>query len=457
MKFTQILKKYMPVLLSVILVACNSNSFPNTSIPLKDDYQLILEKVVIGYAPGDNQNRITQNIILPTEVETDIEYESIGWKSSLPNVISATGIVNRGEEDIEVTLAVIVVINAIGKEKLFNLTAKAREDLTQSWTITFISNGGSLIPSQTVLDLGQATLPPPPTRDGYKFMGWYENLDLTSPWSFETIILKNLTLYASWEEVGDDILPSRTLLFSDEFNGNNLDLTKWGYQNGNGAEYGIGGWGNGELEYYQPNNLTVSEGILKITAKKEDVYDAYQNRTFPYTSSKIVTQNKYVQTFGRIEAKIKAPVGTGLWPAFWMMPAKNTYGNGWPFNGEIDIMELRGRLPNEVTSAIHYQAEWGHHYLDGKTTLPSEQTINDFHVYGVEWSPGRLEFFFDDHVYHVRTQNDWLSEPKPFDQDFYIILNLAVGGSFDGWREPEASDLPGILEVDYVRTYAYEG
>lgn len=245
----------------------------------------------------------------------------------------------------------------------------------------------------------------------------------------------------------------RTLLFNDEFNGNSLNRNKWDFQNGTGREYGLWWWGNDEKQFYKEDNVEVSNGTLKIHAKIERTYDPLANATMDFSSAKIVTLGKYAQTYGRIEARLKAPIGEGFWPAFWMMPVNNTHGNGWPYNGEIDIVELRGRLPREVTSAFHFQGPSGHQYLHGAGNIPNNGRIDEFHVYAVEWSEGRLDFSVDGFVYHSRT-NAWYQSPKPFNHDFYIILNLAIGGHFDNHRLPSPSDFPAKLEVDYVRAYA---
>lgn len=438
--------------MTLILFACDniSNS--------KDNYELILERLEIIYDGDDTSDRITKNISLPTYVDTSIKYDSIAWTTSMPQVINANGVVTRQVEDVEVLLAVTVVIEGVSKEKIFIVNVyglKNEENFT--WDIVFDTNGGTTIVPQTVSNLGTVTKPKDPEKENNIFLGWYLN---DEPYDFETIVTSDLIIVAKW--FLDEDLHSRKLLFNDEFNGNSLDLTKWDFQNGTGREYGLWWWGNNERQIYQPDNVEVSKGTLKIHAKIEPTYDPSTNTTMKYTSSKIVTLGSHSQTYGRIEARIKAPVGQGFWPAFWMMPVNNTYGIGWPHNGEIDIMELRGRKPQEVTSAFHYQAKYGdwqgHQYQTGNTKLPEGQSIADFHVYGVEWSQGRFEFFVDDDIYHVRTYNDWrndLAGPyRPFDHDFFIIINLAIGGMFDGDRLPEDELFPAYLEVDYVRAYA---
>src|SRR5690606_39064047 len=245
----------------------------------------------------------------------------------------------------------------------------------------------------------------------------------------------------------------RTLTFQDEFNEEELDLSKWSYQNGTGAEFGIPFWGNQEKQYYKTENVEVSNGSLKLHAKMEQIYDTVAKTTMYFTSGKIVTQGKFDQTFGRFEARMKAPIGQGFWPAFWLLPSNNTYGNGWPYNGEIDIVELRGRIDNKASSAIHFHNGGGHQYQAGEATIPNGGKINQFHVYAVEWVNNKLEFSVDGFIYHTR-QGSWHNAPQPFNHDFYILLNLAVGGHFDNHVIPGAEFFPAMLEVDYVRVYA---
>jgi beta-glucanase (GH16 family) len=232
-----------------------------------------------------------------------------------------------------------------------------------------------------------------------------------------------------------------------------VDMTKWGYQNGDGTEYGIPGWGNNEAQYYREENSFVENGSLFIEAKLE----AYGGKT--YTSSKLVTNTKFSQTYGRFEARIKLPVGNGLWPAFWMMPEESVYG-GWARSGEIDIMEAKGRFPFESSGAIHYGGTWPNNtYQHGSYTFDQNNGIDQFHVYAVEWTSESITWYVDNDV--MWSTSNWYSEgndfPAPFDQDFFIILNLAIGGNFDGGILPsdQLFDSNVYMEIDYVRVLQY--
>lgn len=258
------------------------------------------------------------------------------------------------------------------------------------------------------------------------------------------------------------------LVWNDEFEGKTLDETKWSYdlgswltdENGNKVD---SGWGNREQQAYMEDNLHLENGNLVITAKKENI-DYPGQGNFDYTSSKIKTKGKYSQKYGRFEARIAAPTVEGLWPAFWMMPENDVYG-GWASSGEIDIMELRGRVPNQTTGAIHYGGKWPNNtYSGGEYDMPNGQDISQFHTYAVEWEPGEIRWYLDDK--EIFKKNNWYttdengekySFPAPFDQEFYIILNLAVGGWFDNDLLPSDEFTEAEMLVDYVRVYEKVG
>lgn len=241
------------------------------------------------------------------------------------------------------------------------------------------------------------------------------------------------------------------LNWHDEFDGNSLNMNYWSYQEGDGSQYGIPGWGNSEQQYYSQDNVSVNNGALKITARRENKGGK------AYTSARIRTANKVAFTYGRIEAKIKLPPYQGLWPAFWMLPDTTTYGN-WPNSGEIDIMEAKGRLPNETSAAIHFANNNNQHaYNTGTCDLNQTLSSNmkDWHTYAVEWESDSLFFYVDDICFFGSKCNQYSgvqgNSGQPFDKKFHILLNLAVGGMFDNYINPNDSDLPASMEVDYVR------
>lgn len=241
------------------------------------------------------------------------------------------------------------------------------------------------------------------------------------------------------------------LNWHDEFDGNSLNMNYWSYQEGDGSQYGIPGWGNSEQQYYSQDNVSVNNGALKITARRENKGGK------AYTSARIRTANKVAFTYGRIEAKIKLPPYQGLWPAFWMLPDTATYGN-WPNSGEIDIMEAKGRLPNKTSAAIHFANNNNQHaYITGTCDLNQTLSNNmkDWHTYAVEWESDSLFFYVDGICFFGSKCNQYSgvegNSGQPFDKNFHILLNLAVGGMFDNYINPNDSDLPASMEVDYVR------
>ncbi|WP_096155583.1 carbohydrate binding domain-containing protein [Bacillus sp. FJAT-45066] len=257
-----------------------------------------------------------------------------------------------------------------------------------------------------------------------------------------------------------------TLVWEDNFEGSELDLSKWSYDKGNGfydnsGTY-ISGWGNEELQYYQEDNVRVSDGKLIIEGKKETASD--DKGTYQYTSGKIHTQGKFSQKYGKFEARMALPEGQGYWPAFWMMPEEDKYG-GWAASGEIDIMENAGGTPHKVGGAIHYGGQWPNNTYTAKDYyFPAGQDVTDFNVYAVEWEPGEIRWYVNGELF--QTLNNWSSTgtgnptkfayPAPFDQEFYIILNLAIGGWYGG--NPDGStEFPGEMIVDYVKVYELTG
>ncbi|NNJ79356.1 MAG: glycoside hydrolase family 16 protein, partial [Xanthomonadales bacterium] len=251
-----------------------------------------------------------------------------------------------------------------------------------------------------------------------------------------------------------------TLVWSDEFDAAQLDPQVWFFETGDGSQYGIPGWGNNELQYYLPDNASLENGVLKIEARRETVGD------FGFTSARINTRDRFAFKYGRIEASIKFPSGQGLWPAFWMLPQDNDYicpaGNpcNWAAIGEIDIVEavnLDGTGGNEIFGTIHYGGEAPGDLNSETKYTPSEDVTAGFNTYALEWDEFEIRWYFNGTLYAV--QNDWYSIaadfPAPFDQNFHILLNLAVGGNFPGSPDGTTPS-PATMEVDWVRVYSGE-
>jgi beta-glucanase (GH16 family) len=270
------------------------------------------------------------------------------------------------------------------------------------------------------------------------------------------------------------------LVWSDEFHGPVLDSAKWDFDIGNGfydyhAGQWISGWGNDELQYYtrEPDNAFVKDGMLHIRALKESLHGC------GYTSARLKTRRRdgcplFSQRYGRFEFRAKLPTGKGVWPALWMLPQEEKYG-GWPCSGEIDVMEARGQEPNKVLGTLHFGSRWpANTHQSEEYLLPHAGTIADFHVYAVEWEPGEVRWSVDGHQYAV--QSFWWSSgkadgaggskpakeadlypwPAPFDQPFYLVMNVAVGGKFLG-KPDQSTVFPAEMVVDYVRVYEKAG
>jgi beta-glucanase (GH16 family) len=221
------------------------------------------------------------------------------------------------------------------------------------------------------------------------------------------------------------------LVWADEFNGPDINTADWNFETGGG------GWGNNELQYYKAANASIKNGALVITAKKKLV------QGYNYTSARMTTQGKQEFTYGKIEARIKLPLGQGLWPAFWMLGA-NINTIGWPGCGEIDIME-HINTDNLVYGTMHWNYNGHAYYGTSFSTTPAV-----YHVYSIEWDATEIRWYVDGSLY--LTGNTTINNTEEFHKPFFILLNLAVGGNWPGQTVDE-SKLPAKLFIDYVRVY----
>lgn len=224
------------------------------------------------------------------------------------------------------------------------------------------------------------------------------------------------------------------LVWADEFEGDALNTDNWNYETGNGTN----GWGNNELQYYTEDNVSVRDGNLVITARKE------AESGFDYTSGRITTQDNFEFTYGRVEVRAKMPEGAGTWPAIWLLGADFDQV-GWPATGEIDIMEFVGSNPDRVQSALHYPNHSGGNAEVGDTNISN--AASEFHTYTAEWTADAITFLLDGEVYFTFDNDD----SKPFNKDFFLILNLAMGGNLGGNVDPDFQE--SSLIVDYVHIY----
>ncbi len=216
----------------------------------------------------------------------------------------------------------------------------------------------------------------------------------------------------------------------------------WGFDIGTGEN----GWGNQELQYYtdRPENVKVDNGVLLITARQE-AFEGSQ-----YTSSRLLTKDKFEQQYGRFEARIRLPYGQGIWPAFWMLGA-DIDENPWPGAGEIDIMEYRGQNPTVLIGSVHGPGYSGGQAISKEYILEGDRFDTGFHVFGIEWGPEYINYYVDDVLYNQITPED-VTGTWVFNKPFYILMNLAVGGTFVGSPNAE-TEFPQTMIVDYVRVY----
>jgi beta-glucanase (GH16 family) len=251
---------------------------------------------------------------------------------------------------------------------------------------------------------------------------------------------------------------ARTLVWSDEFTGKagaRIDSTKWRYDLGDGCQAGNCGWGNNEKEYYTSSSENVAldgRGHLQIVARRATSGLTCYYGPCRYTSAKVTTRGNVLAEPGRVEARIKLAAGQGLWPAFWMLGAQFPT-TLWPQCGELDIMENHGSDVTSTSSAIH-----GPNY-SGKTPFVHAYKLargtfaSDFHTFAVEWDSTRVRYFVDGALHYTVTRPEVERYGKwVFDQPFFLILNLAVGGEFDGDPKSDAP-FPATMLVDWVRVY----
>lgn len=240
------------------------------------------------------------------------------------------------------------------------------------------------------------------------------------------------------------------LVWHDEFDGETLDRADWN------REIRKAYWTNNELQAYTGGdaNIFIRDGVLVLKALRH----VDENGSVTYTSGKVQTQDKHDFLYGKIVVRARVPQGQGLWPAIWMMPTRESKYGSWPRCGEIDIMEILGHQTHIAYANIHYGEP--HANSQGVYTLEDGTTFaDDFHEFSVEWEPGEFRFYIDGQLYH--TVNDWYSAsfgterpfPAPFNQTFYIQLNLAVGGTWPGNPDETTDFEHAEFEIDYVRVY----
>ncbi len=234
------------------------------------------------------------------------------------------------------------------------------------------------------------------------------------------------------------------MVWSEEFDGSTIDTSLFNFELGDGCP-NLCGWGNKELQHYtsDPKNVRQESGYLILTATnpKKDIY----------RSARLTTQGKRSFRYGRVDIRAKLPLGQGIWPALWML-GDNIKDLGWPACGEIDIMEMVGQKPNQISAAAHWGKQWNPSiHISGTYDNPLP-FAEEFHVFSVEWTSESLKWFVDDQLFHTIGADQVHMDPNPFDGTFFFILNIAVGGNHPG--SPDASTpFPQAMKVDYIRVY----
>ncbi len=243
---------------------------------------------------------------------------------------------------------------------------------------------------------------------------------------------------------GDGRADFNTLVFAEEFDVDGApDPSIWNFQTGDGCP-SLCGWGNGEAQYYtdRPENVVIESGMLKITALAE----SFGGRQ--YTSARLNTQDKFEFTYGRVDVRARVPETGGTWPAAWMLGA-DIDTNPWPAAGEIDILEHVGNQANTVFGTVHTPSGFGGNANGGDTPLPDATT--EFHVYSIDWTETSISFFVDDQKFYTYSPAERNADTYPFNKDFFLLVNMAIGGTFGGNIDPGLTE--EVFEIDYIRVY----
>ena len=260
-------------------------------------------------------------------------------------------------------------------------------------------------------------------------------------------------------EVSVSVPAGWMLTWSDEFDGPAgapPDPEVWGYDLGDGSANGLTGWGNDELQWYtdEPENVALDgDGHLVIAAAEETGDLECYYGPCQYTSARLLTKDRFTFQHGYLEARLQVPPGFGLWPAFWLL-GSNIEAVSWPTSGEIDVMEYVGRRPNEFFGTLHGPGYSGSSGISGRFDL-GRPASDDFHTVALQWEPDRLAWFLDGQLYHEVTSADVEPNEWVFEQPFFMLLNVAVGGNLGGPIFPDTV-FPARMLVDYVRLYQPE-
>jgi len=246
--------------------------------------------------------------------------------------------------------------------------------------------------------------------------------------------------------LSDPYIPGWQLVWHDEFDGSEVDPNKWTFEIGNGDN----GWSNGQMDYAtsRPENVDIQDGQMVLTVRQEE----YQG--FHYTSSRMVTRDKLDFKYGRIEIRAKALATPGVGLAFWLLGSNyRDPAWTWPKCGEIDVLEIEGRDPGRVLGTAHFEENGSHHMSQGSYRLPDgEKFSDDYHTFAIEWDENQIVWYVDSAKINTFDISRPFDGQQPFNNNFYLVLNTAVGGHF--WREPDdTSVFPATAYVQWVRIY----
>lgn len=250
--------------------------------------------------------------------------------------------------------------------------------------------------------------------------------------NFKTIILV-FVASLGWAQT------PKKLVWEENFNNNELNEKVWNFELGDGCP-NICGWGNNESQFYTKENHEIKDGILIIHPKKENE---------KYTSTRITTKDKKEFQYGRMEVRAKLPAGKGMWPAFWML-GSNITQKGWPQCGEIDILEYVGKNPGTIYTTLHTKDSHGESKNSRITMI--ENIENGFHIYAIDWTKDKIDFYVDQKLVYTFAPNNKTEEIWPYNQPFYFIINVAIGGNFGGF-EIDDTAFPQTFEIDYIKVY----
>jgi beta-glucanase (GH16 family) len=254
--------------------------------------------------------------------------------------------------------------------------------------------------------------------------------------------------------------PEQSLIWSEEFADSHvgqLSEDTWNYDLGDGSAFGLVGWGNNEREFYIKDSVSINENLI-IGAQRVSPGSGLECYYGPaeWTSGKIHTARKIGFKHGRLEISAKMPSGIGTWPALWLLGASLLDGTAWPHCGEIDILENTGSHPFQVQGTLHADGYFGENGLT-RIIQSANELANDFHTYAINWTPDYIEWFFDELCYSRINRNEVESDgkPWPFNQEFYLIINLAIGGWFAGAVDENLKEAE--LHVKSIKYFSIDG